>query len=120
MALGASSSFARPLVGYLRMRRVMAAGSRSLAAENRKCLASRGTVVYLHAPPETLYTREHSRREIPKQHAALLEAILAGDPEGARTAAHEHLAFVEETMLDLSRERSRKERSLRRLKGLTD
>lgn len=69
---------------------------------------------------ETLYTREHSRREIPKQHAALLEAILAGDPEGARTAAHEHLAFVEETMLDLSRERSRKERSLRRLKGLTD
>jgi shikimate kinase len=32
-------------------------GGAVLAEENRKCLASRGTVVYLHALPETLYAR---------------------------------------------------------------
>jgi GntR family transcriptional repressor for pyruvate dehydrogenase complex len=48
----------------------------------------------------------------------LLEAILAGDPEAARQAVHDHLAFVEETMLNQGRERSRKERALRRLENL--
>ncbi|MDX1593220.1 MAG: pyruvate dehydrogenase complex transcriptional repressor PdhR [Gammaproteobacteria bacterium] len=67
---------------------------------------------------ETLYTREHSRREIPRQHTELLEAILAGDPKAARQAVHDHLAFVEETMLNLGREHSRKERALRRLESL--
>ena len=32
-------------------------GGAVLSEANRKCLASRGTVVYLHAPPETLYAR---------------------------------------------------------------
>lgn len=32
-------------------------GGAVLAEENRRCLASRGTVVYLHALPETLYAR---------------------------------------------------------------
>lgn len=67
---------------------------------------------------ETLYTREQSRKEIPRQHQALLEAILAGDPEEARQAVHAHLAFVEENMLSMGRERSRKERALRRLESL--
>jgi GntR family transcriptional repressor for pyruvate dehydrogenase complex len=68
---------------------------------------------------ETLYTREQSRREIPRQHEALLEAILAGDPKEARKAVHTHLAFVEENMLSMDREASRKERALRRLESLT-
>ncbi len=67
---------------------------------------------------ETLYSKEASRREIPRQHTAMLDAILAGKPEEARQAVHEHLAFVEENMLNLSRERSRKERALRRLEHL--
>lgn len=67
---------------------------------------------------ETLYSHESSRQEIPRQHTAMLDAILAGDPEQARQAVHTHLAFVEENMLSMSRERSRKERALRRLESL--
>lgn len=32
-------------------------GGAILSEENRRCLAARGVVVYLHAPPETLYAR---------------------------------------------------------------
>ncbi len=67
---------------------------------------------------EALYSKEASREAIPQQHSAMLDAILAGDPEEARRAVHTHLAFVEENMLSLSREASRKERALRRLERL--
>jgi GntR family transcriptional repressor for pyruvate dehydrogenase complex len=40
---------------------------------------------------------------------------MAGEPEQAREASHRHLAFIEEILLDRSREQSRRERSLRRL-----
>ncbi len=43
------------------------------------------------------------------------EAIVAREPEQAREASHRHLAFIEEILLDRSREQSRRERSLRRL-----
>lgn len=66
---------------------------------------------------EKLYTKETVRQTIPRQHRSLLEAIDSGDANGARDAAHEHLAFVEETLLEMSRERSRVERSLRRMRG---
>jgi GntR family transcriptional repressor for pyruvate dehydrogenase complex len=39
---------------------------------------------------------------------------MAGEPEQAREASHRHLAFIEEILLDRSREQSRRERSLRR------
>ncbi|MFG5990453.1 pyruvate dehydrogenase complex transcriptional repressor PdhR [Salmonella enterica] len=45
----------------------------------------------------------------------IFEAIMAGKPEEAREASHRHLAFIEEIMLDRSREESRRERALRRL-----
>lgn len=45
----------------------------------------------------------------------IFEAIMAGKPEEAREASHRHLAFIEEILLDRSREESRRERSLRRL-----
>lgn len=67
---------------------------------------------------EKLYTKERIRTKLPTQHLALLNAILQGDAEGARRAAYDHLAFVEETLLDLNREESRTQRSLRRLQQI--
>ncbi len=40
-------------------------GGAVLAEENRRCLAQRGTVVYLHATPETLYARVSHDRNRP-------------------------------------------------------
>jgi GntR family transcriptional repressor for pyruvate dehydrogenase complex len=45
---------------------------------------------------------------------------MAGEPEQAREASHRHLAFIEEILLDRSREQSRRERSLRRLQQRKD
>lgn len=67
---------------------------------------------------ETLYTKEKARDAIPEQHKAMLDAILAGDAEGARRAAHQHLAYVEETLLEASREETRAQRSLRRMQQI--
>lgn len=44
----------------------------------------------------------------------LMDTIVAGKPELARSACNEHLAFIEETLLNIGRENSRLERSLRR------
>jgi len=52
---------------------------------------------------------------VSKHRAGIFEAIVAREPEKAREASHRHLAFIEEVMLDVSRERSRRDRSLRRL-----
>lgn len=68
---------------------------------------------------ETLYTKDRARQAIPEQHKAMLDAIMAGDAEGARKAAHQHLAYVEETLLEASREESRTQRSLRRLQQIS-
>jgi hypothetical protein len=38
--------------------------------------------------------------------APIFEAIMAGEPEQAREASHRHLAFIEEILLDRSREQS--------------
>ena len=46
--------------------------------------------------------------------ANLIQRILAREPEQARDACHDHLAFIEETLLDIEREESRIQRSLRR------
>jgi shikimate kinase len=40
-------------------------GGAVLTEENRRCLAQRGTVVYLHAAPETLYARVSHDRNRP-------------------------------------------------------
>lgn len=44
----------------------------------------------------------------------MVTAITAGEPEQARQACHEHLAYIEHALLTLSRENSRMQRSLRR------
>lgn len=45
----------------------------------------------------------------------LLDSIMTGLPEKAWAASHRHLVFIEETLLKLSEENSRMERSLRRM-----
>ncbi|MFD2164952.1 pyruvate dehydrogenase complex transcriptional repressor PdhR [Thalassotalea euphylliae] len=45
----------------------------------------------------------------------LMDAILSGQPQKAWGASHRHLAFIEEVLLNLTDERSRMERSMRRM-----
>ncbi|MCW9053984.1 MAG: pyruvate dehydrogenase complex transcriptional repressor PdhR [Motiliproteus sp.] len=61
-----------------------------------------------------IYPKPGHRTKIHAQHKVLMDAILAGNPEEARQAAHEHLAYVEEALLEYGKEETRLERSLRR------
>lgn len=63
---------------------------------------------------EQIYPKGEMRSRIHEQHRLLLQAILDAEPEAARQAAHDHLAFVEEVLLEQGRERTRLERALRR------
>ncbi len=64
---------------------------------------------------ELLYSRREMLAKVSGHRARIFEAIVAREPEKAREASHRHLAFIEEILLDRSREQSRRERSLRRL-----
>ncbi len=58
-------------------------------------------------------------RDILMQHRnKILDAIVAGEPEQARLASNAHLAFIEDKLLDISKENSRVERSLRRVQSV--
>ncbi|GGO82618.1 transcriptional regulator PdhR [Marinobacterium nitratireducens] len=61
-----------------------------------------------------IYPRAGYREKIHDQHRELMDAILAGEPDNARKAAHHHLSYVEEALLEGEREHTRLERSLRR------
>lgn len=63
---------------------------------------------------QNIYPKANHREKIHEQHGVLLQAIIDGDPERARKAAHDHLVYVEEALLEQGRENSRIERSLRR------
>ncbi len=65
-----------------------------------------------------LYEEEVMRTRIKEQHTRLKNAVLARDPQESRSAAHDHLAYVEEILLEKSRAESRNMRSLRRLQNL--
>lgn len=65
---------------------------------------------------EILNRRPGVVAKIRRHRVTLIETILSGEPEQARTACHEHLAFIEETLLDMQREDSRIERSMRRFR----
>ncbi|WP_416306102.1 pyruvate dehydrogenase complex transcriptional repressor PdhR [Neptunicella sp. SCSIO 80796] len=60
---------------------------------------------------------EHSNcgDKLRSQRLKILQAIRDADPEGARQASNEHLAFIEETLLDINRQNSRMQRTLRRI-----
>lgn len=61
-----------------------------------------------------LFEKPGSREQLMAQHRALLDAILTGHAEEARSRAHEHLVFVEEGLLELERAETRAQRALRR------
>lgn len=69
---------------------------------------------------ELLYSRREMLAKVSSHRAGIFEAIVAREPEKAREASHRHLAFIEEILLDLSREHTRRERSLRRLQQRKD
>lgn len=66
---------------------------------------------------EMLYQRASAPEHVGQHRKYLLECIVSGKPQEARQACEQHLAYLEETLLDIRREQSRLQRSLRRLQG---
>ncbi len=64
---------------------------------------------------EFLYTRKEMLTAVSEHRSQIYQAIINREPEVAREASHRHLAFIEDVLLDMSREHTRRERSLRRL-----
>lgn len=62
---------------------------------------------------EVLNQRPGVVNRIRRHRAELIAAILAGQPEQARDACHAHLAFIEDTLLDIQREAERSQRQAR-------
>jgi GntR family transcriptional regulator, transcriptional repressor for pyruvate dehydrogenase complex len=62
----------------------------------------------LHRRPEVV-------EKVSRHRANIVDAIISGEPEKARQMSQSHLAYIEETLLDLTKEESRRERSLRRI-----
>lgn len=63
---------------------------------------------------ESVYRKRNTRQLIHDQHLVLLESIVAENPEKARAAAHHHLTFVKEAIVEQSKDSSRQERAIRR------
>ncbi len=63
----------------------------------------------------SLFERKESRDMLYQQHKALLDAIVDGDPERAQQMSHDHLVFVEDGLLELSKRETRVRRALRRV-----
>ncbi|WP_113907099.1 pyruvate dehydrogenase complex transcriptional repressor PdhR [Aliidiomarina celeris] len=63
---------------------------------------------------EQLHDRSHVLDQLNEHRKALVEAIIAREPEQAREACHAHLAYIEHVLLQLNRELSRVQRVLRR------
>ena len=64
---------------------------------------------------DKLYTQPRVFEPLSNQHRELMEAVIAGEPERARKAAQEHLAFVEDSLKSIDADEARKVRSLRHL-----
>ncbi|GAB3011384.1 GntR family transcriptional regulator [Bowmanella dokdonensis] len=64
---------------------------------------------------EVLSTYPEVSEQIDRQRVKILDAIVASDPEQARLASNEHLAFIEETLLNINRQNTNMQRSLRRI-----
>ncbi|SHM30233.1 GntR family transcriptional regulator [Vreelandella subglaciescola] len=61
-----------------------------------------------------LFAKPGSRGQLMQQHRTLLDAIVEGRAEDARSHAHEHLAYVEDGLLEMARAETRAQRALRR------
>lgn len=64
---------------------------------------------------DKLYTIPRVFDPLSQQHKQLMEAVVEGRPEDARTAAQNHLAFVEDSIKEIDAEEARKIRSLNRM-----
>ncbi len=62
-----------------------------------------------------LNRRSDVAEKVSKHRADIVDAIVSRQPEKARQLSHSHLAYIEETLLDINREESRRKRSLRRV-----
>ena len=63
---------------------------------------------------KNLFEKKAARHKVMAQHERLYQAIINGQADEAREAAHDHLVFVEENLLKMRQEETRIERSLRR------
>ena len=63
---------------------------------------------------EIIGSRKELLEKLNQHRQQLVSAIVDGQPEQARDACHQHLAYIEQTLLDLGKEQSRIQRSLRR------
>lgn len=59
-------------------------------------------------------------KKIQKQRKDIVSAIVTRNPEKARSASNEHLAFIEQTLLNINQQDSRMQRALRRIEMRTD
>jgi GntR family transcriptional repressor for pyruvate dehydrogenase complex len=64
---------------------------------------------------EVLAKQTDAAKNINRQRRNIVQAILSGDPEQARKASNEHLAYIEETLLNINRQDMRMQRALRRI-----
>ena len=64
---------------------------------------------------EVLAKHAGAALNINRQRRNIVKAILAGDPEQARKASNEHLAYIEDTLLNINRQDTRMQRALRRI-----
>lgn len=69
---------------------------------------------------EQLQRRPEITEAIRQHRKMLLDAILGKAPKKARDASDRHLVFIEETLLEISREENRLERSLRRIQQIKE
>lgn len=61
-----------------------------------------------------LSEREDALQKLNEHRAKIVNAIVSGEPEKASEMSHTHLAFIDETLSDLTQEQGRRARSLRR------
>jgi len=69
---------------------------------------------------ERIYEEAGGKAIIADQHRELFNAVIAGEAEAAREAAHTHLAFVAATLREGFEETIRENRSRRRLRNLEE
>nr|CRH04401.1 Pyruvate dehydrogenase complex repressor/DNA-binding transcriptional dual regulato [Candidatus Magnetococcus massalia] len=65
-----------------------------------------------------LYTREGAQAALLQQHRDLLEAVLARDPDAARSAAQAHLSYVQQAFEEMGVEWGREHTAHQRLERL--
>ncbi len=62
-----------------------------------------------------LSEREDALQKLNEHRAKIVNAIVSGEPEKASEMSHTHLAFIDETLSELTQEQGRRARSMRRI-----